>query len=268
MNSTVAHIIDASRITRQLRGSAAGLRIECCGTVTSTNALARQRALDGEAEGLVIIASSQTAGRGRKGRSFFSPDGTGIYMSLLLRPQVAPELAVRVTTIAAVSICQAVEQLTGSTPGIKWVNDILMDGRKVCGILTETTLSTVGGGLDCVVLGIGVNALEPSGGFPEEIRDIAGSVFPLEDGDRRAELAAAILNCFMDNYSRIATDSFVSEYRQRCVVPGRRVLVIRPDGSYEADAVELDDECHLIVRRDDGTVERLCSGEISIKMGQ
>ena len=266
MNSTISPIIDASEIVRHLHGKAAGLRIETLGTVSSTNALSRQRAIDGEAEGLVLIASSQTAGRGRKGRSFFSPDGTGLYMSLLLRPQVAPELAVRVTTLAAVSICKAIEELTGRTPGIKWVNDILMDGKKVCGILTETTLGSAAGRLDSVVLGIGVNALEPAGGFPEEISSIAGSVFPAEAGDRRAQLAAAILNHFMEDYFHIAESSFADEYRRRCIVPGRRVLVIRPDGDYEATALELDDECRLLIQRDDGSTELLCSGEISVRV--
>ncbi|MBR3862676.1 MAG: biotin--[Clostridia bacterium] len=97
-------------------------------------------------------------GRGRKGRSFFSPDGTGIYMSLLLRPQIHAELALRITTVAAVSVCQAIEKLSSRKPGIKWVNDIYMDGRKVCGILTETALAS-GGRLEYAVLGIGVNAL-------------------------------------------------------------------------------------------------------------
>jgi len=176
MNHYSPQGLTAEAVRACIRGDAEQLSVEVFDTVTSTNTLVRQRAAEGEREGLAVIASAQTEGRGRKGRSFFSPDGTGIYMSLLLRPQVAPDMALRVTTIAAVSVCQAIERLTDRKSGIKWVNDVYMDNRKVCGILTETALSAAGGRLDYVVLGIGVNALEPPGGFPEDIVNIAGSV--------------------------------------------------------------------------------------------
>jgi len=258
--------LDSAEIRRFLRDAAKGFEPETFDTVDSTNSIARQRAAEGAGEGLTIIASSQTAGRGRKGRSFFSPDGTGIYMSVLLRPQASPQIALRITTMAAVSVCQAIEGLCSREPGIKWVNDIYMDGRKVCGILTETALAS-GGRLEYVVLGIGVNALEPEGGFPEDIKDIAGSVFAAEDGDMRARLAAEIMNRFAENYAGLENDSFAEEYRRRCIVPGQRVLVLKQDGSgREADALAVDDECRLLVRYDDGTEELLYSGEISIKM--
>lgn len=260
--------LSSEGIRRHLRGAAGRLSVRVFDCVDSTNSLARQLAVEGAPEGLVIAASSQTAGRGRKGRSFFSPDGTGIYMSLLLRPALSADRALRVTTVAAVSVCQAIEALTGRQPGIKWVNDILMDGRKVCGILTETALSSAAGGLDFVVLGIGINALEPQCGFPEEIKDIAGSVFAAGEGDRRSELAAEVLNRFMDNYAHIASDSLAGEYRRRCVVPGNRVLVLKPEGAREAAALDVDDECRLLVRYDDGSEELLYSGEISIKLNQ
>lgn len=257
-------VFTSEAVISLLSGSARRIAVEVYGEVTSTNAIVRQRATDGEPEGLAVIAAFQTAGRGRKGRSFFSPEGTGLYMSLLLRPKMAADMAVRVTTVAAVSVCQAIEKLTDRIPGIKWVNDILIDGRKVCGILTESALSS--GGLDFMVLGIGVNALEPTGGFPDEIKDIAGSVFSTDMGDMRPRLAAEILNCFWENYAGLAGNTFADEYRRRCIVPGRRVLVIKPEGTCEADALEVDDDCHLLVRYDDGTEDRLYSGEISIKI--
>ena len=218
MANTIGRI-PADEINSRLHGAGGCFRIETFSVVDSTNAIARQRAIDGEAEGLAVLASAQTAGRGRKGRSFFSPDGTGIYLSLLLRPQIPAELALRITTVAAVSVCQAIEKLSSRKPGIKWVNDIYMDGRKVCGILTETALAS-GGRLEYAVLGIGVNALEPAGGFPEDIRDIAGSVFTAEEGDMRAPLAAEIINCFAENYARLADDSLAQEYRSRCIGRG------------------------------------------------
>lgn len=253
-------------IEHHLRSQARNCRVETYGTVDSTNALVRHRATDGEAEGLVVIASAQTAGRGRKGRNFFSPDGTGVYMSLLLRPQMEAEKALRVTTMAAVSVCRAIERLTDRRPGIKWVNDIQIDGLKVCGILTETALALTGGQLEYVVLGIGINALEPVDGFPEDIRTIAGSVFSADAGDMRAELAAEVINCIMEDYPRLTTDSFAQEYRERCIVPGRCVRVLGPEDTRDAQALSVDDECRLLVRYDDGSEELLYSGEISIKL--
>lgn len=266
MNTSSVQPIDSEEISRHLTDAAKGLRVETFGSVTSTNTIARERAVQGEDEGLVVIASSQTEGRGRKGRSFFSPDGTGIYMSLLLRPTVSPQLALRITTAAAVSVCQAIAQLTDRTPGIKWVNDILIDSRKVCGILTETALGSVPGQLDFAILGIGINALEPEGGFPDDIRDIAGSVFAVGESDRRAELAAGILSGFMENYPLLAQNSLADAYRSWCIVPGRRVRVLSECGVREALAVDVDDECRLMVRYDDGTEALLHSGEISIKL--
>jgi len=244
------------------------VRTETYGTVSSTNTLLRQRAADGEEEGLVIIASSQTEGRGRKGRSFFSPDETGIYMSVLLRPKMAAELALRITTAAAVSVCRAIEKLTSRKPGIKWVNDIYIDGLKVCGILTETAFGVSADRLDYVILGIGVNALEPQEGFPEDIQGIAGSVFSKSDGDLRVRLAAEIINRFFEIYPDIADNSYAEEYRNRCIVPGQSILVIKADSSRPAEALAVDDECRLLVRYDDGSTELLNSGEISIRMEQ
>jgi len=244
----------------------AEVTVESFDCVDSTNAVARTRAADGAPEGLVVISSAQTQGRGRKGRTFFSPDGTGIYMSILLRPEMSAEMALRVTTVAAVSVCQAIESLTGRNADIKWVNDIFMNGRKVCGILTETVFGASAGKPEYVVLGIGVNAVEPENGFPEEIRDIAGSVFERCSTDPRGLLAARIIDCFFENYAKMAENSFAGEYRQRCIVPGHRVMVVSPYGLRQADALSVDDECRLLVRYDDGRTELLHSGEISIKL--
>lgn len=259
--------IPADEINSRLHGAGGCFRMETFDIVDSTNAVVRERAIADEPEGLAVLASAQTAGRGRKGRRFFSPDNTGIYMSLLLRPQIPAELALRITTVAAVSVCQAIEKLSNRKPGIKWVNDIFMDGRKVCGILTETALAA-GGRLEYAVLGIGVNALEPAGGFPEDIRGIAGSVFTADEGDRRAELAAEIINCFAENYTQVSDSGYAEEYRKRCIVPGCRVVVLKPDDTREADALDVDDECRLLVRYDDGSTELLYSGEISIKFSR
>ena len=142
--------------------------------VTSTNTLLKAQAEQGAPEGTVLIAESQTAGKGRLGRHFTSPPGTGIYFSLLLRPHCTAEKSLFITTTAAVAVCEAIEQVTGLNPQIKWVNDVYLNEKKVCGILTEASVDFENGGLNWAVLGIGINIAVPEEGFPEEIRSIAG----------------------------------------------------------------------------------------------
>lgn len=242
------------------------LNIEVIPTVGSTNALLRDHANAGAAEGRTVIANSQTGGRGRLGRSFYSPPDTGIYMSLLLRPaDYTPSQAVKLTTMAAVAACEAIEAVSGRRAGIKWVNDIYMDGKKVSGILTEGSFDLETGGLNHIILGIGINAYAPREGFPEEIADVAGSVFPEQLSDGKNRLAAAFLNGFLRRY--LGKDSTYAEsYRARSLVIGRPVEVISPKGRRSAVALDVDGDCRLIVRYGDGTIEQLSSAEISVKM--
>ena len=165
--------------------------------VTSTNTLLKAQAEQGAPEGTVLIAESQTAGKGRLGRHFTSPPGTGIYFSLLLRPHCTAEKSLFITTTAAVAVCEAIEQVTGLNPQIKWVNDVYLNEKKVCGILTEASVDFENGGLNWAVLGIGINIAVPEEGFPEEIRSIAGAIF---DGPRpvemRSRISAAVISRF------------------------------------------------------------------------
>lgn len=143
----------------------------------STNTLLREKANNGFPEGTVVLANTQTKGRGRRGRSFYSPADTGLYLSVLLRPDgMIPDQAVKITTMAAVAVCEAVEKISGKETWIKWVNDIYQEGRKISGILTEASISMENGSVEYVILGIGVNVYPPKGGFPEDIRETAGSV--------------------------------------------------------------------------------------------
>lgn len=157
--------------------------------VTSTNTLLKVQAEQGAPEGTVLIAESQTAGKGRLGRHFTSPPGTGIYFSLLLRPRCTAEKSLFITTTAAVAVCEAIEQVTGLNPQIKWVNDVYLNEKKVCGILTEASVDFENGGLNWAVLGIGINIAVPEEGFPEEIRSIAGAIF---DGPCPVEMRSRI----------------------------------------------------------------------------
>ncbi len=147
---------------------------------------------------------------------------------------------------------------------IKWVNDIFLHGRKVSGILTEAALSLESGFLDFAVLGVGFNVYPPRGGFPEELRSVAGSVFPSPRSDGKNRLAAAFLNQFFRCYTASEDSAWVEEYRKHSLVVGKRILVLLPDGQREAEALDVDENCRLLVRYDDGTEERLTAGEISI----
>ena len=212
-----------------------------------------------------LIARRQTGGRGRMGRSFYSPEGSGLYMSVLLRPQLAAEDAPLITTAAAVAVCRAAEALGSDRAEIKWVNDVLIRGKKVCGILTEAAAGTAPGTLDWAVLGVGINVTEPAGGFPADIAAVAGAVFPSPGQELRARLAAEFLRQFYVIYTALPDRAFAAEYRSRSCLAGRYVDVLRGETSRRALALGVDDACRLLVRYEDGTEEALFSGEVSIR---
>ena len=172
-----------------------------------------------------------------------------------------------VTTAAAVAVCRAVEQVTGIALSIKWVNDLLYHGRKVCGILTEAAFDGETGQLSYAVLGMGLNLTDPPDGFPEEIRGIAGSLFsdkPVSDS-ARAAVTAAILEAFYAIYRRLPAREYIAEYRTRSCLVGKRVEVRAPGAAaYPVTVLGVDEEARLVARRDDGTEERIHSGEVSL----
>lgn len=239
-----------------------GMRLLELDSTASTNTVAAGCARAGEAEGLVVMAETQTAGRGRRGRAFFSPGGTGLYMSILLRPKLPPERAVLLTAAAAVAVCRALEGL-GEAPSIKWVNDVYLRGKKVCGILTESAVSAGGAALDYAVVGIGLNISEPRGGFPAELGGIAGGVSVAPSEGLRERLAEAILG----HFALFSADpgSCVSAYAERVTPRGTRIDVISAAGTRSAVVLGTDEKCRLLVRYDGGGEEALSSGEISIK---
>lgn len=241
-----------------------GLELKVFGSLGSTNTELRRLAEEGAPEGTVVIAGMQTAGKGRMGRSFFSPSDTGLYLSLLLRPKLAAEEAVSLTTAAAVAVAGAIGDVTGKRADIKWVNDVYLEGRKVCGILTEAVFGMELGGLEYAVLGIGVNVYTPEGGFPEELRDIAGAVAGERETSLRNRLAAAILDRFMDFYRCLPGHPWLQEYRDRLLWRGEEIRVIRGSESFTAILEGVDDQLALIVSAPDGR-HRLTSGEISIR---
>ncbi len=245
--------------------------IEYFDTVTSTNDILKDMGQEGVVEGKVIVASHQIAGKGRGvGRRFYSPDSTGLYMSLLLRPEGGFESSLKITTMAAVAVCRAILKETGNSPKIKWVNDIILEGKKVCGILTEAAFKADGSGLDYAVLGIGVNVSTPDGGFPDDIKEIAGALSDKYDPTLRNRLVTAILSEFDRIYCNEA-DIYMDEYRALSCVIGKEVKIYRNpslnmgDPDAIAYAYGIDDNCRLLVRYPDGKEEALFSGEISVR---
>lgn len=259
-------VLTAQEIEKNLAGLHGKLKIEVRNTVTSTNAVLKEIASKGADEGTVLAASEQTAGRGRFARKFYSPSDSGVYMSILLRPSFSCEKAVQITTAAAVAVAEAAEELTGRKTGIKWVNDVLMEKRKISGILTEAAINVESGTLDYAILGIGLNAYVPDGGFPDEISGIAGAIFSKRKSGQRARLAALVLEKFFGYYEKIGSHDCLDAYRKRCIVPGREITVISADGSKPATALEIDENYRLRVAYPDKSQEFLSSGEISIKL--
>lgn len=236
-------------------------------SLTSTNTVLKEQYLD-RPHGFTLIAGEQTGGRGRLGRSFVSPAGTGVYLTILLHPTLPLTHIQFVTIAAAVAVAAAIEQTAGFSPQIKWVNDVLMDGRKLAGILTEATIEGETGSVSSLIVGIGVN-LRPNPSWPEEVRIVAGALSEFGTAPRRAALAAAILSHFERAYALLEQDretELLEQYRSRLCCIDRQVTVISPSARYEALCTGLDENGHLLVRDANGQAHTLSTGEISIRL--
>lgn len=275
-------VLSAVYIEERLKKAGIPLAVQVEKMVDSTNNVLKQYAAEGRRQDMVLLAERQSAGRGRRGRSFYSPKDTGLYMSLLLHPQAGPEEGAMLTTLTAAAAARAVEKISGEPVQIKWVNDVWMRGRKISGILTEGSSSMEEGKLEYVVVGIGINLYEPPGGFPEDIRDVAGAVFTsdIQRENLRNRLAVEFLTDFMDYYKTFPARDYLEEYRKRSFVIGKRVRILTPghgdiktggsagESREYAQVLGIDDACHLKVRYDDGTIEFLSSGEISVRVDE
>ncbi len=259
-------ILSVQGIRRYLDPRWESLHLEVLPCADSTNALLRERAADGAPEGTIVLANQQTKGRGRLGREFYSPPDTGIYMSLLLRPQaLEPMQAVKLTTMAAVAACGAIEQVSGRQTQIKWVNDILINGKKVSGILTEASFGLETGRLDYAIVGIGFNVYPPTAGFPPELVEIADSILRNQENEGKNKLIASFLNHFLEIYHTDNASEYAAIYREKSMVIGQAIKVITPAEVRNAYALDVDRDCRLIVRYEDGAVDHLSSAEISIR---
>lgn len=265
--------VDETEVRKYLKKEYQTIQLDVRETVDSTNTLLIRKAKDGCPEIAAAIAAEQTAGKGRRGRSFYSPVNTGVYLSLLLRPKMEAAESLSMTTAAAVAVSVAIEKVFHKPVRIKWVNDVYCEGKKVVGILTEAAARPGSSMLDYAVVGIGVNIWEPEGGFPEEIRQIAGSILKRDERRKepvRSQIAAEILNQFLDLYPSLGKYGYMEEYRQRSMVLGQQVKIL--DVNHEPVPGEpyvtvkgIGDHAELFVEYPDGHQRTLLSGEVSIR---
>lgn len=243
------------------------LDVQVVDCVPSTNDVLKAAAENGAKEGTVIIAKEQSHGKGRLGRSFFSPN-SGIYMSILLRPQLSAADSLMITTCAAVAVCEAIEKVCAKDCGIKWVNDIFLNGLKICGILTEASVDFETGGLQYAVLGIGINVAHPKDDFPDELHGIAGALFDElpKVGDIRSRLCAELLNSFFSYYKNLPQRDFMEQYKRRSIIIGKKINVIQNGSKTPATALGIDDDARLFVRYDDGKTALISTGEVSVRL--
>lgn len=236
-------------------------------SIDSTNDEAKRMARQGAPHGTVLIADHQTGGHGRMGRSFHSPEGVGIYMTILLRPACDPKELMHLTCATAVAMCDAVEASADFRPGIKWTNDLVCGKRKLGGILTGMSL-TASGMVDYAIIGIGINCGQTAEDFPEEIADMAASLSMIAQTNvDRANVAAAMMEALwkMDQNLLTGKAAMLDAYRRSCITLNQDVVLVRGDERRYGHALDIDDEGALIVRYENGEIAAVNSGEISVR---
>lgn len=234
-------------------------------TIGSTNDEAKMLANSGAPHGTVLVADMQTGGRGRMGRSFHSPSGTGIYLSVVLRPQCRAEDLMHLTCAAAVGVCDAIESVTGFRPGVKWINDLVANGKKLGGILTELSLNS-DGSVRYAVVGIGINCNRKA--FPKELENIATCLQSiLGQAVSREELMGALIRETERISRRLFADKkeIMDTYKQNCVTLGQPVKVFDSHGIRSGMAIDLQDDGQLVVQFENGSIEAVGSGEVSVR---
>lgn len=234
-------------------------------TIDSTNNEAKKIAVNGGAHGTLIVSEAQTQGRGRRGRDFFSPEATGIYMSLILRPKTQIEEAVLITAGASVAVARATKKVTGKETEIKWVNDLYYNKKKIVGILTEAVTDFETGMVECIILGIGINFRRTKEKLPEELEKKVGFLFDEKPKDLiRNALIGEVVNEVMVVFEDLKKRGFLDEYKKRSMVLGKKIRIDKNNQWIEAKAIDINDEGGLIVESKGGKIEVLNSGEISI----
>lgn len=231
----------------------------------STNDRLKTLAREGAPQGTAVIAGRQTAGKGRLGRSFHSPAGTGVYMSILLRLPCSPDSLMHLTCAAAVAACNAVEKASGIRPGIKWTNDLVVSGKKLGGILTELVTDKNG---TCAIVGIGINCRQMPGDFPPEIADMACSLATCGVKDASPSVVAAALVEAVEAVSReliTGKEKLLKQYKSDCITLGKEVCIPQGDTAVHARATDIDENGALLVSYADGRTETVRFGEVSVR---
>lgn len=243
-----------------------GSRVCWLDETDSTNLVCRRMAEEGAPAGAVVLARAQNAGRGRRGRSFQSASDLGMYLSVMLRPEEDMQTLSNLTAWVAVAVCDGVERCTGVRPQIKWINDLILNGKKLGGILTELGLKD--GAVDHVVVGIGLNVNHSREDFLPELRDMATSLsLELDDPPTLPELAAAIVLALDELVGRFPHDreEYLEKYRSGCITTGKQVQLITPASREEAESLYIDEEFRLVVRMSGGEERAVSAGEVSVR---
>lgn len=259
-------VLSESEIGSRLQTRWAGRNLQYLKETDSTNNDAKRCMEEGGVHGTLIVAERQTAGRGRRGRLWESPEGTAIYMTIGMKPEFAPDKVSMLTLVMALSVAEAIEEQSGLEAGIKWPNDVVVNKRKVCGILTEMILEAEY--IRCVVTGVGINVNQTA--MPEEIAQTATSLF-IEKGEKlsRAALIESVMRHFENNYDRFIDSLDLSElkeaYEARLANKDQLVRVLDPKGEYEGIARGIRCTGELIVELPDGIVREVYAGEVSVR---
>ncbi len=242
--------------------------LHCYDTVGSTNDLAKEMARNGAPEGTVIIAQAQTAGRGRMGRSFHAPAGLGLYFSLILRPQCNPNTLLHLTCAAAKAACDGVESCSGFRPQIKWTNDLIANGRKLGGILTELSVSSKTELVEWAVIGIGINCNHSQQDFPPELQDMATSLKEITGKNALpSSLAAHLMQALYHMNTQLFShkEDILEAYRRDCITVGQHIMLVRGEERFYGTALDVDSDGGLTVQLDNGAIETVQSGEVSVR---
>ena len=263
--ATNTDFISKEGISLYLNKSCSDIEIYNYKTISSTNEIAKNLALSGAKHGTVVISEEQTAGKGRLGRSFYSPANTGIYMSIILRPNLTAMDSVLITTSSSVIICESIKKVTGIDCQIKWINDIYLNNKKVAGILTEASTNFESGTIDYLILGIGINFNQPKDDFLDELKSIASLFNNNNNNINRNMLCAEIISNILDMIPRIKNYDFISEYKKRSIVLNQEIIYISSGISSKGKAININCDGSLVVEHDDGSIKILNSGEVSIR---
>ena len=259
-------IISKEGISLYLNKDFSNVDIYIYKTTSSTNEVAKKLALSGAKHGTVVISEEQTQGKGRMGRSFYSPANTGIYMSIILRPTLTAMDSVLITTSSSVAICDAIHKVTGIECQIKWINDIYINNKKIGGILTEASTNFESGTIDYLILGIGINFNNPKDDFPDNLKEIAGSLYKgNSNGINRNMLCAEILNNILSIIPKIKDYDFISEYKKRSIILNQEIMYISGGIYSKGKAIDINNDGSLVIKHDDGSIKILNSGEVSIR---